>query len=221
MKRTIVFDLDGTLVDTAGDLVDTLNAVLAGEGMAPMPFDAARASIGSGARAMLKAAFAAAGVAASEDRLDRLMALFLAHYADHLADKSRPYPGVPEALDRLVADGWGLAVCTNKLEKPARALLSALGLADRFAVIAGQDTFGVRKPDPRHLLRTIERASGRSDAAVMVGDSSIDAATAVAAGVPMVFATFGYGPRPETEPERTIGHFDELAAAVAGLAAFP
>jgi phosphoglycolate phosphatase len=217
----LVFDLDGTLVDTAGDLVATLNAVLKSEGLAPVPFAKARATIGNGGRAMLTSALADAGLAARAERLDRLTAAFMAYYADHLADTSRPFPGAVEALDRLAADGWRLAVCTNKFEAPARTLLDRLGIGARFAVIAGHDTFGMRKPDPRHLTLTIDRAGGSPESAIMVGDSSIDAETARAAGVPMVFASFGYGPRPSQPPDRTIAAFTELAAAVTALCRLP
>jgi phosphoglycolate phosphatase len=215
--RVLVFDLDGTLVDTAGDLVATLNAVLKSEGIAPVPFARARATIGNGGRAMLTAALADAGLAARAERLDRLTAAFMDYYGQHLADTSRPFPGAVEALDRFAAEGWRLAVCTNKLEGPARTLLDKLGAGQRFAVVAGQDTFGVRKPDPRHLTMTIDRAGGSLANAIMIGDSSIDADTARAAGVPMVFASFGYGPRPTQAPERTIAAFADLAAAVASL----
>jgi phosphoglycolate phosphatase len=215
--RVAAFDLDGTLVDTAGDLVATLNAVLTADGLAPVPFAKARATIGNGARAMLAAALAGDGIA-DVARLDRMTAAFMAYYADHLADTSLPFPGALAALDELAAGGWRLAICTNKFEATARSLLGRLGIGGRFATIAGQDTFGVRKPDPRHLTGTIERAGGEPGAAVMVGDSSIDAEAAEKAGVPIIFATFGYGPMPARAPDATISHYDELGAAIAGLA---
>ena len=215
----LVFDLDGTLVDTAADLVATLNTVLAREEIAPVPFATARAMVGRGARAMITSAIEQAGGVAGADRLDHLTSTFIAHYSAHIADESRPYPGVPEALQRFHDDGWRLAVCTNKIQSLARKLLMELQLLPRFAAVAGQDTFGVAKPDPRMLTSTIAAAGGTTAAAVMVGDSSIDVETARRARVPVVFATFGYGPAPapNAPPDRSIGRFSDLYDAVAGL----
>ena len=216
---TIVFDLDGTLVDTAGDLVATINAILGREGMAPVDFDTAVAMVGSGARVMLQSAFTAQGRSLTPEKLEALFEDFLAHYDEHLVDTSRPYPGVEAALDRFIAGGWRLAVCTNKTHRPALKLLGLLGLAERFAAITGQDTFSFRKPDPRHLTETIRRAGGDIADAVMVGDSATDVDTAIAAGVPVVAVTFGYSATPVTELGATvlIDHFDELYDAAAKL----
>ena len=216
---TIVFDLDGTLVDTAGDLVATINAILGREGMAPVDFDTAVAMVGSGARVMLQSAFTAQGRSLTPEKLEALFEDFLAHYDEHLVDTSRPYPGVEAALDRFIAGGWRLAVCTNKTHRSALKLLGLLGLAERFAAITGQDTFSFRKPDPRHLTETIRRAGGDIADAVMVGDSATDVDTAIAAGVPVVAVTFGYSATPVTELGATvlIDHFDELYDAAAKL----
>ena len=218
---TLVLDLDGTLVDTAGDLVATLNVILGNEGLPPLAFDRARGFIGHGAKAMLEAGLAAAGVTASSQRVTTLFDAFLVYYSEHIADHSQAFPGAVAALDRFAADGWRLAICTNKLEGLSRELLVALGIADRFAAIAGQDTFGVRKPDPRHLTETIIRAGGDPTAAIMVGDSEIDVATARAAALPVVGVTFGYSPVPMTElrPDRVIDHFDELYESATALRA--
>jgi phosphoglycolate phosphatase len=219
VSPTLVLDLDGTLVDTAGDLTATLTDVLAGEGVAPVPFDAARAMVGHGARAMLANALLAAGITAEPERLDNLFAIFLDIYAGRIAETSRPFPGVVEALDRFAAEGWLLAVCTNKLERHSRLLLTAIGIADRFPVIAGQDTYGVRKPDPRHLLETIRDAGGDVARAVMVGDSEVDIETARAARIPVVAVDFGYSRIPVTDlaPDRVISHFDDLYPAATAL----
>lgn len=216
---TLVLDLDGTLVDTAGDLVATLNVILGKEGLPPLGFAQARGFIGHGAKAMLEAGLAAAGVAVSPERVGTLFDAFLAYYSEHIADHSAAFPGAVAALDRFAGEGWRLAVCTNKLERLSRELLVALGIADRFAVIAGQDTFGVRKPDPRHLTETILRAGGDPRAAIMVGDSEIDVATARAAALPVVGVTFGYSPVPMTElrPDRVIDHFDQLYESATAL----
>jgi len=209
---TLVLDLDGTLVDTAADLLATLNVILERQGLPPVSLSQARDMIGRGARAMLEAGFAAHGPVPQREELDDLFADFIAHYSDHIATESAPYPGALAALDRFAAEGWQLAVCTNKLEGLARRLLDEIGLSERFAVIAGQDTFGVRKPDPRHLLETIRRAGGEAATAVMVGDSELDIAAARAAGIPSVGVTFGYasGPIADHGPDAVIDHFDEL-----------
>jgi phosphoglycolate phosphatase len=218
-RPTIVFDLDGTLVHTAHDLVQTLNAVLAGQGMAPVAFDAAVGMVGNGARVMLEAAFAASARALQPGELDARVADFLAYYDDHLADESRPYPGAEEALDRFASDGWLIAVCTNKFERPARRLLDIVGLGHRFAAITGQDTFAFRKPDPRHLTETIRLAGGSSDNAIMVGDSRTDIDTAHAANIPVVAVEFGYSTIPVADlgPTRVIAHLDRLYDAVADI----
>jgi phosphoglycolate phosphatase len=218
-QPTLVLDLDGTLIDTAGDLLATLNVILGKEGLSPVGLGGARDMIGSGARAMLEAGFAANGQVPSRERLDQLFAEFITHYSDHIAEESAPFPGALAALDRFSAEGWRLAVCTNKLESLARRLLDEIGIADRFAAIAGQDTFGVRKPDPRHLIETIRQAGGTLAAAVMVGDSEFDIAAARAAGVPSVGVTFGYASVPIADhgPDAVIGHFDELFVAAGRL----
>ncbi len=216
---TLVLDLDGTLVDTARDLVQALNAVLAQEGVEPIPLAEAVTMVGHGARAMLRAGLIACGREPCAGQLDGLVARFLAYYSDHIADHSRPYPGVPDALDRFASAGWRMAVCTNKFEAAARLLLAKLGLADRFAAISGQDTFGVMKPDPRHLLETIRVAGGRPEFAVMVGDSGVDADTARGAGIPVVLVKFGYSQVPVATlgADRLIDNYGELFDAAGGL----
>ena len=218
---TIIFDLDGTLVDSAPDLVDTLNLVFARQGVPALPFAAARALIGGGAKGMIARGLEAEGRALIPAQLDELFADFIAHYSAHIADRSRPFPGLEGALDRLATGHCRLAVCTNKLERLSVRLLDALGLAGRFAAICGQDTFGVQKPDPVILRRTIAAAGGRLDQAVMVGDSATDIRTARAAGVPVVAVSFGYSDRPVAEfgPDRVIDRFDDLPKAVAELVA--
>ena len=218
---TIVFDLDGTLVDTAPDLVDTLNVVLAGEGLPAVPFAAARTMIGGGARHMIEEGLRAEGRACGADDIERLFRHFIAHYSAHIADRSRPFPGLEAALDTLAADGARFAVCTNKLEGLSVQLLSALGLKDRFAAVCGQDTFGIQKPDPEILRQTIRRAGGDPERALMVGDSGNDIDTARAAGVPVVAVDFGYTRVPvrDLNPDRIISAFDQLPEAVRALAA--
>jgi phosphoglycolate phosphatase len=220
---TLVLDLDGTLVDTASDLVATLNFILRREGATPLDFTVARGMVGHGARAMLEAGLAASRLDASPRRVELLFDQFVAYYVEHIADTSRPFPGTLDALDRFAAAGWTLAVCTNKLESLSRVLLGRLGIADRFKVIAGQDTYGVRKPDPRHLTETIRSAGGAPARSIMVGDSEIDIATAKAAGVPVVGVSFGYSlvPLAEFHPERIIDDYGALFEAATELLGVP
>ena len=216
---TIVFDLDGTLVDTAGDLVAALNHVLAGEGVGPLALADAVKMVGNGARAMLRTALTESGRPPATTDLDRMTADFLAWYLDHIAVHSRPFPGATAALDRFAEAGWRLAVCTNKFERAARLLLDQLGLSERFAAISGQDTFAAMKPDPLHLLETVKAAGGSQSRAIMVGDSNVDADTARNASIPSVLVTFGYSPVPVDTlgGDRMIDHYDQLFDAAREL----
>jgi phosphoglycolate phosphatase len=218
---TVVFDLDGTLVDTAPDLIEALNVVFARESLPPVGYARARNMIGGGARRMIESALRLEGRTSESRDVDRLLADFLAHYADHIADRSQPFPGLDAALDRLAAADCRLAVCTNKLEGLSRLLLDELGLTARFAAICGPDTFGIQKPDPEILRRTIRAAGGEMPRAIMVGDSATDIAVARAAGIPVVAVDFGYSETPVAAlgPDRLIGHFDDLASAIRDLAA--
>ncbi|GLS48606.1 phosphoglycolate phosphatase, bacterial [Methylobacterium gnaphalii] len=219
MPPIAVFDLDGTLADTAGDLVGTLNVILEREGLVALPLEQARDLLGAGARALITRGFSAAGQTLEPARLEQLFDDFLDYYGAHLTDHSRLYPGVVAALDALEARGFRLAVCTNKVEGHAVDLLEALGLAPRFAAIVGKDTFAWSKPDPRHITLTVERAGGDPARAVMVGDSRADIDAAKAAGIPVVGVSFGYTavPMRDLAPNTLIDHFDELPAAVAAL----
>jgi phosphoglycolate phosphatase len=215
-QKLAVFDLDGTLVDTAPDLIGTLNLQLAREGLEPIAFAPARNLIGAGIERLIIRALSLRGRPATEAEVSRLYGEYLDHYAAHIADHSRAFPGLEAALDKLAAAGWRFAVCTNKLEWLSLRLLDALGLRSRFAFVCGQDTFGVQKPDPEILRRTISAAGGRLNSAVMVGDSETDIATARAAGIPVVAVDFGYSPTPigQLGADRLISHFDDLPAAV-------
>ncbi len=215
----IVFDLDGTLVDTAPDLVETLNVIFAREGLKPLPFAAARNLVGDGAKAMIARGIEAEGVILPPAKLEQMFADFISYYSEHVADRSRPFPGLTEALDPLAESGCRFAVCTNKLESLSILLLNQLGLADRFAAICGQDTFRIQKPDPEILRRTIAAAGGTIQHAIMVGDSTTDIRTARAAAVPIIAVDFGYNERPiaEFEPDRVISHFAELPASIAAI----
>src|SRR5450755_3672193 len=217
--QTIVFDLDGTLIDTAPDLVDTLNVVFAREGLPPVAYETARNLIGGGARAMIARGIEAEGRVLEPPKLEQMFDDFIAYYTTHVADRSRPFPGLIDALDALAAGGYRFAVCTNKLERLSVLLLEKLELADRFAAICGQDTFGIQKPDPEILRRTVAAAGGNPPHSIMIGDSSTDIRTARAAGIPVIAVDFGYSERPVSEygPDRIISHFEELSAAIAAV----
>jgi phosphoglycolate phosphatase len=221
--RTVVFDLDGTLVDTAPDLISALNHVLDREGLPPVPLHAARNMIGAGARRLIERGLEVDGRAVALEDLNRLTNDFIDHYAAHIADASRPFEGLEAALDELAARGCRLAVCTNKLEWLSKLLLDRLGLSARFAAICGADTFGIAKPDPAILRQTVARAGGEMSRTVMVGDAGPDIGVARRAGVPVIGVEFGYTEVPiaELKPDLLIGHMNQLPAAVERLMPAP
>lgn len=220
-RPTLVFDLDGTLAETAADLVRTLNVIMLREGADPVPFARARDVVGAGARAMIERGLALSGRPVTPERREVLFHDFLAHYGDNLAVETTLFDGAAAAIDRFAAAGYRLAVCTNKVEEHARRLLQALGLADRFGAICGRDSFAWVKPDPRHLTLTIDKAGGDPARAVMIGDSRTDIDTARAAGLPVIAVDFGYTDVPVRDlgPDAVVSHFDELWDAVAALEA--
>jgi phosphoglycolate phosphatase len=220
---TIVFDLDGTLVDTAPDLINALNFILDREGLPAVPLASARNMIGAGARKLIERGLEAEGRNASVEDITRLTADFIDYYAAHIADASQPFDGLESALDDLTARGYRLAVCTNKLEWLSRRLLDALQLSPRFAAICGADTFGVSKPDPAILRQTIARAGGNLAATIMVGDAGTDIGVARRAGVPVIGVTFGYTDVPiaDLKPDRLIDHMRDLVSAVEVLITRP
>jgi phosphoglycolate phosphatase len=218
---TLVFDLDGTLIDTAPDLIDTLNLILRQEGVPIVPFAAARNMIGGGAKGMIERALTTEGRSCSTSEIEYLYKAFIAHYAAHIADRSRPFPNLETTLEGLAAAGYRLAVCTNKLEWLSIRLLQTLKLAQHFAAICGQDTFGMQKPDPEIFQRTVRRAGGEPTLAIMIGDSKTDIATARAAGAPVIAVDFGYSDVPirTLDPDRVISSYTDLPAAIEELAA--
>jgi phosphoglycolate phosphatase len=220
---TIVFDLDGTLVDTAPDLIGALNFILAREGMPPVPLQSARTMIGAGARRLLERGLELDGRHATVADIDRLTADFIDYYAAHIADASRPFEGLEAALDDLATSGYRFAVCTNKLEWLSKRLLDKLGLSGRFAAICGADTFGVSKPDPAILQQTVARAGGQLSQAIMVGDAGPDVGVARRAGIPVIGVAFGYTevPMAELKPDRLIDRMSQLGEAVESLMPSP
>jgi phosphoglycolate phosphatase len=218
-SRIVVFDLDGTLVDTAPDLINALNFVLDREGLPPVPLHSARNMIGAGSRKLIERGLELEGRSATPADVDRLTSDFIEHYAAHIADESRPFPGLESALDDLATRGYRFAVCTNKLEWLSKLLLDRLGLASRFSAICGADTFGVSKPDPAILRQTIARAGGQLSAAIMVGDAGPDIGVARRAGIPVIGVEFGYTEVPiaDLKPDRVIAHMGELPATVESL----
>ncbi len=220
---TIVFDLDGTLVETAPDLMGALNHMRAREALRPLPRSAAGHLVGQGAKALLVRGFAEAGETLEEPRLSDLYDDFIAYYLAHIADESRPMDGVLEAMDILSAGGAKLAVCTNKRTDLSLALLDALGLTGRFAAVIGADLAPAPKPDPAVLYMAIDRAGGQRDRAVMVGDSASDAKAARNAGVPLVLVSFGYTdiPAKDLGPDVLIDAFADLPAACEKLLTGP
>jgi phosphoglycolate phosphatase len=218
-SRIVIFDLDGTLVDTAPDLINALNFVLDREGLPPVPLHSARNMIGAGSRKLIERGLELEGRSATPADVDRLTADFIEHYAAHIADESRPFPGLESALDDLATRGYRFAVCTNKLEWLSKLLLDRLGLASRFSAICGADTFGVSKPDPAILRQTIARAGGQLSAAIMVGDAGPDIGVARRAGIPVIGVEFGYTEVPiaDLKPDRVIAHMGELPATVESL----
>ncbi len=217
MKNPIVvFDLDGTLADTAPDLIATLNVVLAGEGLQPVPLAAAHSLLGAGAKALIERGFSLNDKPLHPQKHDELFNDFIAHYGKNMSANSRLFDGVEVALDKLLEAGWTLAVCTNKMEVHSKILLKEFGIADKFTAICGRDTFAYFKPDPQHLLLTIAAAGGDVHRAIMVGDSRADMDAAYAAKVPSIGLPFGYTDTPihELRPTVVIEHFDALNEAV-------
>lgn len=216
-KKTLIFDLDGTLIDTAPDLLDSLNHSLDIAGIGQADPSRLRGFVGHGARVMIERAFEAQAKTLSASLLDELFDVFLDHYAGNMPGKSRPFDGVPETISRFQDAGYVLAICTNKLESLATRLIAALQMDRHFAAIVGADTFAFRKPDPRHLTETIRLAGGDPNLSILIGDSATDINTGLAANVPVVAVDFGYSDQHVKSygPARVISHFDELTVAMA------
>ena len=218
LPKTIIFDLDGTLVDTAPDLTAALNHVLVGMGRPAVPQDSVEEMVGHGARKLLERGLARTG-AMTPELVEAGFPLFLDYYAANICVGSRPYPGIEAAMDALGADGCRLAVCTNKPQGLSEALIAALGWTDRFAAIVGADSVADKKPHPGHVWAAIERAGGARDDCAYVGDSITDVDAAKAAGVPVIAVSFGFPDRPADTlgADIVIDHYDELLDALIRL----
>ncbi len=216
---TIVFDLDGTLVDTAPDLLGALNHVLVDMALEPVGLDTVGELIGLGARAMIEAGIAKQGAALSATEMDAAFERFIAYYSDHIAEGSRPFDGVVAALESLRASGALLAVCTNKRQGLSEQLLDALGLTGHFRAVLGADKASVRKPHAAHVFEALGAAGGQPECSIFVGDSRTDERAARNAGLPFVFVTFGYEAEPADalEADVTISHYDQLVPALSDL----
>lgn len=211
---TLVLDLDGTLVDTLPDLRASINRLMAAHRLAAFAVEEIRTFIGDGVAMLVHRAMAARQREDSQSDLDA----FLADYGAHATEASHLFTGVSHALARARANGWHLAVCTNKPEAPARSVLDTLGIGHLVDAIGGGDSFPTRKPDPAHLLATIARAGGDAGASVMVGDHRNDILAASGAGVPAIFARWGYGTPDMADGAAAVASsFDEVPQLAAGL----
>jgi phosphoglycolate phosphatase len=216
---TVVFDLDGTMIDTAPDLIHAANHALEKNGMARVATRIIQPAVGYGARAMIRTAMESLGRQPSDEELTRMTEEFVAYYAENILVDSRAFPGLVQAMDELRMGGARLAVCTNKRERLAKKLLAGLELDGYFDFIAGRDTFPVSKPDPEHILQTVRAAGGDPRRALMVGDSSADGDAAKGAPMPFIAVSFGYGESPVDvlKPDAIIHSFAELVPAVRRL----
>lgn len=217
---TIVFDLDGTLVDTAPDLIAAANFALADIGIGPVPGEVLAPAIALGARFMILDGLRHAGRILADPEVDRLLKLFLSHYLANIASESRPYPGALDVLKSLKAQGAKLAICTNKRSHLSEALIDALNLTATFDAVVGRDSVTKSKPHPEHLLETVKRASGNANRAIMIGDTQTDVETARAAGIPVIGVTFGYSsvPMRDLKPDVLVSGYDEILPAIESIA---
>lgn len=208
----VVFDLDGTLVDTAPDIVAYLNEMLAELGRPGLDSDAVRPMIGDGVRSLMIRGLDASGGVPDDLDIDALFDSYLERYTEEPARQSRPYDGVIECLDALKSAGIKMGVCTNKPQRPTDRLLARLGLDRYFGAVIGSDTLPVKKPDPAHLLGVLERLNVNPARAALVGDSATDLKTARAVGIPCVLVSFGYtvAPAEDLGADHVIDHFADL-----------
>jgi phosphoglycolate phosphatase len=218
-RGTLVFDLDGTLVDSAPDLADSLDLLLVEQGKQPLGLDVGRSLIGHGISNLVAKGLERSGLKLDRAELEKRITRFHEIYAANLSRRTRAYAGVEQALPQFREQGFRLAVCTNKLERYSRQILHDLKLAQHFEQVAGPDTFGIAKPDPRHLLLTIESIAGNGKPALMIGDSEVDVALAKAAGIPVIAVSYGYSkvPLADLMPDALVDSFAELPTQISRL----
>jgi phosphoglycolate phosphatase len=210
--RVLVFDLDGTLVDTAPDLMHATNHVLTSLGRRPISMDEVRAFVGHGARALIARGLEATGEPVAPRALEALYQKFLLYYSSNIAVASAPFPGLMALLKQCKAAGIAMGVCTNKLEGLSVQLLDALDMTSYFTAIVGSDTLGISKPDPAPYFETLRRLGAEDAPSIMIGDSETDIKTARAAGVPVITVSFGYTAKPVHiySPDHVVDHFAEM-----------
>lgn len=208
----VLFDLDGTLIETAPDLCNALNYTLAKAGRNRVELEKVRHMIGDGARVMLRLGLEATGQSPNDEEIEEWFGVLLDYYWDHVADESYDFPGVREVLSHLRGSGLKIAVCTNKPVQLSNRLFEQLGMSSYFDAVLGGDSLPVRKPHAAHIHGTLEAIGVASDRAVMVGDSVNDLTAARNAGIPVVLVTFGYTSVPvhDLEADAIINHFNEL-----------
>ena len=218
--KTVIFDLDGTLADTSGDLIAAANACFEGMGhAAPLDETADMLTAFHGGRAMLRLGFSRLDGNFAEADIDRGYPAFLTLYAENIDVKTILYPGTLDAVEALRTQGYKVGICTNKPEGLAETLLQRLGVRDMFGSLIGADTLPVRKPDPAPFTASVTRAGGDPAQSLLVGDTETDVMTARAAGVPIVLV--GFGPEGEgvarLQPDALLPDYDALGAVVRDL----
>ncbi|MBX9946235.1 MAG: HAD-IA family hydrolase [Reyranella sp.] len=218
---TVIYDLDGTLIDSAQDMCVAVSRVLADHGLPPISAQDARIFMGQGSKVTMGKAFAKNGRTLDDAALSAVTREFVRYYEADPVSHTTAFDGVADVVARFARLGLRQGVCTNKFERPARTILEHLKLMPPIADVAGADTFPVRKPDPRHILMLVERMGGNPARSVMIGDSIHDAEAAHAAGIPAVLVSWGYTARPASElgADAVIDRFDALPYALAQLAA--
>lgn len=223
MRNHIIFDLDGTLADTAPDLIATLNHVIVPKGLKPAAIEMVGKVVGHGAKSMIALAYQLNGVALDDAMHDELFDQFLDHYKDNMANETRLFEHLTEAMDTLEKDGFDFSICTNKRIEMAIPLLDQLGVGNRFKAVTGGNSFAFKKPDGRHLQETVRQAGKALRDAIMIGDSSADINAAKDAGIPSVAVTFGYSDKPVSElgANEIIDSFEMLPAAIRALRSGP
>ena len=212
----LLFDLDGTLLNTALDLQGALNHCLKRAGRTPVSLEDLEHMVGQGAKALLERGLNATGGLPDEETFDQLLAEFFDYYGKHLAEESYPYPGLLDALDKLDKDGFLMAVCTNKPVGFADEIVDAYDLRTYFPVVTGGDSFDIRKPNPAHVTRTLNMITPTRTSGIMIGDTHNDIDAGRAAGIKTIAVSFGFSMTPATDlgADKVIDHFDELVPAI-------